>query len=174
VAAPTQHGKRIRAMVSLLQELAAAHEELLQVVEGKIEALRRADAEGVKATSRQEDALVERINDRESLRRQLAENIVRGYGVAAAVARRLSAAQLAERIGGAEAELITTTADRLKGLMGQIDRRNQVARTIAQGVLGHLQHVFQAMTEADGEFAGYSPAGIVRAGRAQKILDAVG
>ena len=78
-------------LVTMLDELAGAHEQLLGAVEEKIEAMRSADTDRIRQTIEREQILVESIDEREGLRRQLTERIVRPYGVGTVAARRLSA-----------------------------------------------------------------------------------
>ncbi len=167
-----KNDRRVPTLVRLLGDLAGAHEDLLAAIDAKIAAMRTADAEQIRAACLQESAIAERINEREGLRRQLVENIMRGYGLSPTAARRLSAAQIAARLGGRSGEDILTAAGRLKELTGAVTRRNHVAQLIAQNVLRHVKHVFTAMTGAETS-PGYTHAGESVACR-PAIFDAVG
>ena len=174
MVAPRPDHRRIETLSGLLDEIAEAHKDLLDAVEEKIAAMRTADTERIKQAMEREQALVERIDEREGVRRQLTENIARGYGIGGAAARRLSVRKLADRVGGAQAEAIVAAGQRLQKLTAQIAQRNHVAQLISQNILRHMTQVFAAMTVSRDGAVGYSPAGDVFAGGGERIFDAVG
>ena len=174
MVAPKADHRRVDSLVRLLNELAEAHEQLLGAVEEKIEAMRSADTDRIRQTIEREQTLVECIDEREGLRRQLTESIVRAYGLGAVAARRLSARQLAKRLGAPHAETILAAGRRLQELTARIARRNHVAQLISQNILRHMKHVFAAMTVARSGAVGYSPEGEAFVVGAEKIFDAVG
>jgi len=166
--------RRVSTLVDLLSDLCAGQRELLAAIEAKIDAMRRGNPEAIRDASLREQAIVARLTERENLRRQLAVNIARGYGMGADAARRMSAGQLAERIGGGEGGRIARAAEELKGLIAQVSSRNHVAELIAQNVLRHVKLAFAAMTEGARAALGYSLSGETYVGGCERILDAVG
>jgi len=170
----TMQDRRTATLVDLLNELAAGQRDLLAVIEAKIVAMRQGNPEAIREATLREQAVVVRMTERESLRRQLAVNIARGYGVGADAARRMSAAQLADRIGGSEGGRIRRAAEELKTLTRQVTSRNHVAELIAQNVLRHVKIAFESITGGVREALGYSPIGHTYAGGRERILDAVG
>lgn len=174
MAAATDSNKRIKALAGVLNDLVEAHGSLLEVVENKIAAMRAADTERLKAEVAREECLVERINDREGLRHRLSEEIGRGYGIGPEAARRLSASQLAARVGRPYQDKINAAAQRLKDLTGRIARRNRVAQTISQTVLWHVKQVLMAMTVSPASATAYSPGGGLVGAGTRRIFDAVG
>lgn len=166
--------KRITTLLDLLAELTAGHRELRAAVEGKIAAMRAGDPAAIRDAALVEQGIAQRLTERENLRRQLTVNIARGYGVGVEAARRMSAAQLAERIGGPDAERLREAAGGLKALVAEVARRNHVAELIAQNVLRHVKLAFAAMTAGAQTTTGYSPGGETRMGANELILDAVG
>lgn len=165
--------RRVETLVGLLDDLAQAHAALLEAVEAKIAAMRAADTPGITAAMAAEQAAVARIQERESLRRQLVENLARGYGISAAAARRMSAAQLAARLGGENGPAIAAAAQRLKEMTAKIAQRNHVAQLVSQNVLRHMKHVFAAMTGRRSS-AAYAGDGGMVVGVGERIFDAVG
>ena len=174
MAQQTQHSRQVETLVNLLNEIADTHEELLVAIQKKIDAMRTANESKIKAAVERERLLVLKIEEREGLRRQLTENIARGYGIGQTTARRLSAAQLASRIGGVGAGAIDNVAGRLKTLTGQISQCNHKAQVISQNILRHMRYVFSAMTLAEGNTNGYSRMGSVLGGTENRIFDAIG
>lgn len=165
--------RRVSTLVDLLGELAAGQRELLGAVEAKIAAMRQGNPDAIRAATLREQAIVARMTERENLRRQLAANIARGYGIGAESARRMSAGQLADRIGGAEGGRIRRSAEELRELTLQVTRRNHVAELIAQNVLRHVKLAFEAMTSGMRAALGYCPSGETYTG-GDRLFDAVG
>ena len=174
MVADTVQSRRADTLVALLNEIADAHERLLDVIEEKIQAMRKADTAAINAAVERERELVGFINDREGLRRQLTENIARSYGIGGPAARKLSARQLAKRMGAEADPKMDEATARLRDITARIARRNHTAAMISENVLRHVKHVFAAMTGADGTRSSYSSAGAVTAGAAHRIFDAVG
>lgn len=166
--------KRVATLVGLLDELAVGQRELLQAVEAKIAAMRSGDPEAIRDATMPEQAIVQRMTEREELRRQLTINIARGYGVGAPAARRLSAAQLADRVGGASGERIRRAAASLKEATEKVAQRNHVAQLIAQNVLRHMKLAFQSMTGGASTALGYGQSGETYISAGDRIFDAVG
>ena len=166
--------KRALALVELLRKLAEAHDELLEIVERKIAAMRTADTQRLTDIMRTEHTVIARIQEHEGLRRQLTENIARSYGISPAVARRLSAEQLAAKLGPEAATRIDVQTRRLRGLVGAIAKRNHVAQRISQGILRHMKHVFAAMTGEGSQRAVYAGDGEISVGAGETIFDTVG
>jgi hypothetical protein len=165
---------RLQTLVRLLTDLAEAHEELLAAIERKIAALRAADFVAVRKALEEEERHLARIQEREGLRRQLTENIARGYGIGAAAAGRLSARQLAARIGGQVGSALVAAADRLKAVLNRLARRNHVARLITTSVLRHVEQIFAAMTAGPFSQPGYSRGGSACYRPSQNLFDLVG
>jgi len=165
--------RRVTALLELLGALADGQRELLAAIEEKIAAMRRGSPEAIRDATLHEQDIVTRMTDRENLRRQLTVNIARGYGIGADAARKLSAAQLADRIGGTDGAQIRSAAKLMKDQAAQIARRNHVAQLIAQNVLRHVKLAFAAMTDGRHQL-GYSETGQACIAGCERILDAVG
>ncbi len=174
MVAQNNHSRQVSTLVGLLGEITEAYTVLVQLIEEKIEAMRRAETESIKQAVERERKLVFEIEQREGMRRQLTESIARSYGIGAAAARRLSAAQLAARIGGADADRIIAASGKLKKVTAQVARSNHMAQMVSQNVLRHLKHVFAAMTVTAEKETGYSRRGLNVGHANHGIFDAVG
>ncbi|MCB9850083.1 MAG: flagellar protein FlgN [Phycisphaerales bacterium] len=166
--------RRVDTLVGLLDELAVGQRELLVAVESKIAAMRSGDPEAIRDATLKEQAIVRHMSEREDLRRQLTINIARGYGVGAPAARRMSASQLADRIGSTGGARIRKAAAALKDVTTEVAQRNHVAQLIAQNVLRHMKLAFQSMTSGMTASLGYGHSGQTYTGVGERIFDAVG
>ncbi len=171
---PGPESSRINALVGLLNEIADMHAELLASIDRKIEAMRSADTERIRDAMMNEKQIVDRINEREGLRKQLTVNIARSFGVGAERVRRMSAKQLAERFAGPDSVRIDRAVERMRELTGQIGRRNHVAQLISQNILRHMRIVFASMTAPANGGVAYSPDGHANATTNERIFDLVG
>ncbi len=173
MVAESQQAKRARALVALLSEIADGHAQLLAAIDGKIVAMKTGQAQLIRDATAREQAIVERINEREGLRRSLTENIAGGYGVGKAAAAKMNASRLAQRLGEPYQTQIIEAANRLRVLTAQIARRNHVARMISTNVIRHVNHVMDAFSGRQHS-TGYSHAGGIASGVRRAIFDALG
>lgn len=174
MTAANRDNARLATLVKLLDELCEAHAALVRAVDERIAALRRADFVSLRLALESEQRLLDRIRERDGLRRQLTENIARGYGIAPAAAARLSARQLAGRIGGAKAAALIGAAERLKAILTDLAKRNRLAQLITSNVLRHVEHLFAALTLGPHALRDYSRGGSVAYAPGQIIFDTVG
>ncbi len=165
---------RVATLVRLLDEIADLHVQLLAAIDAKIDAMKTADTDRIRQTMLGEQEIVERINEREGLRKQLTVNLGRSYGISPERARRMSATQIAERFAGSETARIEAAVSRMRDLTTQIARRNHVAQLVSENILRHMRIVFASMTApADGGVA-YSADGQSNAATNERLFDLVG
>jgi len=165
---------RLRDLVKLLGDLHGLHQELLQAVRGKTDAMRRGEIVRIQQCADIERSLVVRIQEREGLRSQLMELIGNDLGLSARSARVISASQLAKRVDEPYRERITEAAGDLKSTMAQLARENRVAGLIARDVLGHLRGIFESIGASVRRPVGYGADGALVAGADRQIIEAVG
>lgn len=169
-----QEDKRMSALLELLNQIADAHDRLLVVVEDKIAAMRGANVGRIEEVMRREQQIVQHIQEREGLRRQLTENIARGFGMSAEAVRRLTADAIADRFGAAQADSIRVAAARLRSITVRIAERNEMARKISEGICRHMKLIFAAITSSDGGLVRYGADGAPVASMKRQVFDAVG
>jgi hypothetical protein len=174
MTAAKRDNARVSTLAQLLDELTKLHGALVQAVDERIAALRTSDFEALRAALEAEERLLERLRERDGLRRQLTENIARGYGIAPGGASKLSARQLAGRIGGANGAALIAAADRLKPVLEQLAQRNRLAQLITRNVLRHVEHLFAALTGGPNPQRDYGRGGAVSYRPGQIIFDTVG
>lgn len=170
----TEQDKRIRALVTLLDRITDDHRSLTEIIDQKIEAMRRADVNGLVGLLNNEHALAAAITEKEGLRAQLVDTIARGYGISSAAARRMKITQIAQRFGGARCDELIAAADRTRYWVTVVVRKNHQARQIARGVVGHMRYVLAAMAGGEVTDENYTRVGSGSSGRGVRILDAVG
>ena len=71
MVAQNNHSRQVSTLVGLLGEITEAYTVLVQLIEEKIEAMRRAETESIKQAVERERKLVFEIEQREGMRRQL-------------------------------------------------------------------------------------------------------
>lgn len=170
----TAPARRIDNLVALLETLHELHLELLGIVQERIDAMKRADIAGMRDVGNREQALVQRISEREGLRKQLVDDIGRDMGMAPRAARAMSASQFAERIAGKRRGAVQRLTVALRETLARIARANQTSSMIAQGVLGHFRAIFESARTDDASGAGYGGSGKAIAEQDARIFDAVG
>lgn len=151
--------KRSSELLLVLERLTELHTRLLRLIHEKIEHMRAGDAERLQACAASEEFLIKTIGEQEGLRRQLTDDLGRGWGIEPQAARRMSARQLGDTIDDRVRADFADATDRLRDVVGKVADVNRVATLIAQQVLHHLRCVFEAVAMPDEQPATYSPHG---------------
>jgi len=167
-------GRYGRELIIVLGRLMDLHTLLAELVESKIERMRRCDVTGLSECVRDEQELAGKIGETEGLRRALTDRIGRSYGMSSPKARKLTATQLAERFPPPQRDELLDLARRLQELAMRITRRNQVAARISGAMLTHLDTVLSAMTVGGAEPGAYSQRGRRLEAEPKRLFETVG
>jgi hypothetical protein len=165
--------KQARSLVRLLWDLRALQERLLEVVEARIDAMKRADLGAMRELGEREEALTRKIYERDGLRRQLADTIGEALGAPARSGRSLTVRQLAARVGDAVRPELLDAAAGLRDAVLRVVRANRIAGIIACELVQHLRWVFASVRPA-AHPVGYSGAGAVVGPAGTRLFEAVG
>lgn len=155
-------------LCKLMAALEGLHGELAVLVERKIEAMRRADVEGLTELGAREVALTQRLREQDGARRQVLERIGKELGQNAARSRTLTVSQLTTHLDEPQCGLLMDAARKLRAAVFKSARVNRLAGVIARDVLEHMRWVFASVRpkgQSSGEYGG--------ARMEHRILDAV-
>jgi len=156
-------------LIKLMTGLEALHGDLTVLVERKIDAMRRADVEGLTELGAKEVALTQRLRERDAMRRQVLERIGKELGQTPARARTLTVTQLTAHLDAAQCAQLMDAARKLRAAVFKSARVSRLAGAIARDVLDHMRWVFASVRpkgQSSSEFGG--------ARMEHRILDAVG
>lgn len=165
---------RVTDLIILLDKMCGLHVELLEAVQDKTDAMKRADIHAVREACDKERALVQRIHEREGLRRQLVDVIAPRLGIAEATVRTMSVSQLATHVLSPDSDKLNKTAIKLREVMERLARANNTAGVIARNLVGHLRWVFASVRPSDETPVCYLVDGAVVSRSDTKIFEAVG
>lgn len=165
---------RLRDLLRLLEDLHALHGELLETVNSKVAALRGADREALAAIVEREGGLIERVQERESCRRLLMDQIGRELGMSGPQARKLTASQLAVRLDQAGAAKLMLAAQSLRGVAVQLSKANRMAGAISREMVKHFERIFESVRQTGCSALGYAHNGNLVSALEHKLVDAVG
>lgn len=172
MSAPRPH--RIDDLIRVLGDLARLHTELLAVVQEKVTAMKRAEIDRMRDLGLAEQQLAARIEQREGLRRQLADKVAEQLGLGARGGRKLTASALAERLPTPHQDKFRAAANALREAVTQVSRVNHTASRIAQGVLTHYRAIFSALATPAGPAARYGVHGRTESPRSARIFETIG
>ena len=165
---------RVRDLCTLLRDLAQMHAELARILAGKMDAMGAARMTEVTDATGQERALVQRIQERNGLRRQLVGTIGGELGLPARNARSMTVTQLSRHVSGTLATALREAGQALRSEMDALDRINRKVAVVTRTLVHHLQCVFDAVRPTQESSAGYTKSGAVGATFGSRIVDAVG
>ena len=156
-------------LITLMGTLETIHGDLAGLMQRNVEAMRRADVEGLTELGAKEIALTQRLRERDAMRRQVLERIGKSLGLNAARARTLTVSQLTMHLDGPQRTKLMAAARKLRTEVFRSARTNRIAGAIAREVLEHMRWVFASVRRLGQEGNEYG------GGRMEhRILDAVG
>lgn len=158
----------IDELVTLMGGLEGLYGELTQLLESKVNAMRRADVEGMSQLGAKEIALTQRMRDRDALRKQVLERIGKSIGLNSARSRTLTVSQLTAHLDEPKRATLMEAAKRLRTAVFRAARVGRLAGAVARDVLEHMRWVFASVRpkgQANHEYGG--------ARMEHRILDAV-
>jgi len=166
--------KRIRDLQALIGELCELHDDLAALIQKKIDSMKRSDLKGMQELGAEESAVVERIHEREGLRRQLTDAVAEEMGLGPRSGRDLSVTELASHLKAEQAERLVDSAAGLRERVERVARINQVAGVISREVVRHLNWILGAVGRGRDGVVGYAGSGAPLGAPDGRILDAVG
>jgi hypothetical protein len=149
----------VSSLARLLGQLRTLYERLLELIQQKMDAMRRADLHALRAISEEEAPLVYRLQEREGLRRQLMGLIARAHGLSDGDGRSATISQIAERIDGTQRRELGSAADALREVVAKVAGANRIAGAATRDVLHHMQWVTASIRPGGRRPEGYSPKG---------------
>lgn len=162
-------------LAASLEELAVRQESLHRVIRGKLEAMRRADVEGMIAASHREGELTNEVTLLDAQRRDVAAELCAEIGIPPAErGRPASLRRIAARLGDVDRPRIVKLADLLRERMLQVAEANRVVELVSREMLAFFKAVFTAIVRDDGAPRVYSACGEMGAAAGARVLDAVG
>ncbi len=141
-----------------LVALLAEHQQLLALIEKKLQALTKADHALIHECCLKENQHIQRIGEIEKARQALLGRITQM--LAPRSAKPMSLVEIAGRLPEPARGKVLALRQNLRQLLESIGRRNQVARKATESLLHHVQGVISLVTQAvNGSTYGRRPAG---------------
>lgn len=165
---------KVNDLIRLLDMLRQQQEQLLECLESKIDAMRRADVTGMQKLYVKEKALVQRIREREGLRWPLMDAIGRELGLPTGAARALHVSQLAGRLPDSRRTQLIEAAHALRDVVFRVQRTNRVVGAVSRELVNHLDWVFASVEPKGRKQAGYSGDGSAVRASDTRVFEAVG
>jgi len=170
----TIEAKRLRDLLRLLDSLATMNEQLFVLIGSKIDAMKRADLHAMRECGERERDIVQQMQEREGLRRQLMDSIGEQLGFSSRSARAMSVSQLASRLADGQRSALTDAADRVRKAVFKVAQANRVAGVVSREILQHLKWIFASVRPRDEKPAGYAGDGVMVPSRNTPMFETVG
>lgn len=174
MTATTKERSRLADLFRLMDALASLHAELERAIVAKIEAMRRADVVCLQYAAKREQAVVERVREREGLRKQLMDAVGVELGLPAGQGRKLTISKLASKLTESSRVALWRHADTLRRSVASAAQANRVAAVATRDLLHHLQWVFAAIRPAGAPPMTYSRRGTMVPSGGTMLLETVG
>lgn len=161
-------------LVRLLGVLRQQQEQLLECIESKLDAMRRADVSAMQKLQQEERTLISEMREREGLRRQLMDSIGEELGWPVGAGRALHVSQIAARLTDPEKVHLIDAAHALRDVVFKVQQVNRVAGAVSRDLLGHLKWVFASVAPKDEKPSTYSGDGAAVPSAGAQVFEAVG
>lgn len=164
-----------RCLCEALDGLIGVQDRLHEVMQTKLDAMRRCDVDGMIAAGRDEQRLASEASALDARRLEIVGQMLPPLGLARhAAARAISIRMLAARAPKPVADRLTATAKTLRERMLKVAEANRVVELVSREMLGHFRSMFSAMVQDDEEPQTYSPRGGADRAVGARVFDAVG
>ena len=170
----TIEANRLRDLLRLLDTLATMNAQLFTLIGSKIDAMKRADLHAMRECGERERDMVQQMQEREGLRRQLMDAIGEVLGLSSRSARALSVTQLASRLVDPQRAALTEAADRVRKAVFKVTQANRVAGVVSREILHHLKWIFASVRPRDEKPAGYAGDGVMVSNCGTPMFETVG
>jgi len=170
----TVDAKRVRDLMRLFETLKVLHEQLLTLMDSKLDAMKRADVAAMCLCGEQEQAILKRLHEREGFRAQLMDVIGEELGMNSRTARAVAVSQLAPRLAEPERTELLASADQLRAMVLRVRQANRVVGVVSREILNHLRWVFAAVRPKDEKPTCYSDEGVLVSPTGMAIFETVG
>lgn len=164
--------QRLRDLHRLLSELVDLHDQLLEVMQHKLQRMRESDVAGMQTCIDLEANLIHRIQQRDGLRRQLTAVITRELSLDESSP--ISARQLADELESPADVKLRAVCDQLAVRLQQIAKVNSMVKDFARQMLEHLRMVFEAATQEAAQRSVYKATNTDSAAARAQVVDATG
>ena len=145
----------------LMGELVVTYEQMKTMGEMRLESIRAADARRLAACVRQENELVQRVAEIEKRRLSVVGGIAGELG--SPKKHETTIGWIAGRVDGAKSSALSSLADRLKRVMGEVTKLNAVAKGAAETLAKHMEGLMHELARGLNHAQVYSRNGRVGA-----------
>ena len=166
--------KRLNDLIRLLEHTCAMYGQLLETVQAKIDAVRRADLNAMREQTGKEHALAGRLHEREGLRCRLMEAIGKELDIPARQARDMTMSQLASYVSSGDGQRLSEISCKLREMVSRVAQANRIAGVTTREILNHLKWVLDSVKPKDEQPAGYDGDGTAIPASGNKIFETVG
>ncbi|MFQ5495572.1 MAG: flagellar export chaperone FlgN [Phycisphaerae bacterium] len=166
--------KLVRDLVRLFEGLQRIQQRLHQLLQEKMQAVKRADVEALRALDDRERSVVEDLHRRQGLRRQIMDAIGRLAGLPDGNGRSLTVSQLAAHLPADQRSVLLAAAAALGRRVARVVHANRLLGAVSRELLDHLTWVFEAVRPQDDRPDGYAGNGAPARGGETRILEVVG
>jgi hypothetical protein len=170
VSKPTRLGD----VLKLFDAMRRLYEQLVGLIQSKIDAMRRADVETMRQLTEQEQSVVTRLHEREGFCRQLLDALGEEIGLPPRAGRALSVSQLASHLPPSEQTGLLHASSRLREVVFKATRANRVAGVVSRELLNHAKWILGSVRPAGATPVGYSGDGALVAPVNTRIFETVG
>ena len=147
---------RLRDLSELLMGFVRLHEELIEIVQRKLLAMRKSDLDAIQECVVRDGELTRTISDREGLRKRLMVLIGCDLGIGEEDSATMPLSRLATHVDEKSSLKFRVAGDRLSAILKEIAKVNLVITLFGRRMLEHYSDVFAQITQGLNESPVYA------------------
>lgn len=156
--------QNIEQLVEVLSGQLALHQQLLERIHEKRQAVRRADLDAIERLCHQENEIAQQLGDLEKQRLTLVGTITEMLDPSAE--QPLTASQIAAHCDDARRERLQQTSAQLRESIAQVKKQSAVLRQAAEALAQHMAGIAQSVRAALSRAVVYGSRGQMEVGAA--------
>lgn len=165
--------QRLEQLVKVLSDLRHLYEELSLVVKKKLAAMREADIDGIRSACAREEFLVQRIGERDGLRRQICDLVGQELTLGDRQGRSLTLREMSSLVAEPWRSRLLGLAGALRARLEETAETNRVAAMVSHEMVKHFRHLYEVMAQANQTVLFYSRTGQAESKGSRPVFDAV-
>lgn len=174
IAQPVRQDLRehVDALIAELSALTQPLADLTELAGQKLDAMRRADATGLRALTDREPTLIAAISQLDQRRGAVLTRLAQALRAPDLATARVS--EIASHLPEPHASRIRAKTTGLQRLAADLQKKNDLAGRVARALHMHVRQVFAELARTSQDSVGYGPTGQDERRSGQLLIDAVG
>ena len=163
----------VRKLIEAMEQELQGQEQLAQLLENKLQAMRTYDVAGLESLEAAERELLSRMRHVAARRKQAVTQATAELFGRRRPSQSLPAQKLAEAVNEPARGQMLSLVEMLREVTGKIQKLNRVNAVATRKILGHFEHIFEVLAQSGRDIGLYGRAGTRKLLEQNRLVDAL-